>query len=146
MTKAKPAVVRYYVDADVLGLGKLLAGLRSDVTFPGDPGAEIKKRQPAVCPISSPATDDDVWIPQTAVNGWLAITRDSAIQERASEIGAVCRSGARLVALAGKEARGTWEQLEIVMCQWREIERLTAAPGPFIYTATRTSLNRVAIN
>jgi hypothetical protein len=37
--------VRIYVDADVLGLGKFLAGLRNDVTYPGDPGAVIHKRQ-----------------------------------------------------------------------------------------------------
>jgi hypothetical protein len=29
---AKPANVRFYVDADVLGLAKVLVGLRSDVT------------------------------------------------------------------------------------------------------------------
>lgn len=54
-------------------------------------------------------------------------------------------SGARLIALAGKEAKGTWEQLEIVMCQWRAIEALLDKTGPFIYTATRTSLTRVQI-
>jgi hypothetical protein len=35
---AKPAIVRYYVDADVLGLAKILTQVRSDVTYPGDPG------------------------------------------------------------------------------------------------------------
>ena len=33
----RPAQVRIYVDADLLGLGKILAGLRNDVTHPGDP-------------------------------------------------------------------------------------------------------------
>ena len=33
----RAAQVRIYVDADVPGLGKILAGLRSDVTYPGDP-------------------------------------------------------------------------------------------------------------
>jgi hypothetical protein len=42
--------VRFYVDADVLGLGKLLAGLRNDPTHPGDPGAVIHKRQRPPCP------------------------------------------------------------------------------------------------
>jgi hypothetical protein len=40
----RAALIRIYVDADVLGLGKLLAGLCSDVTYPGDPGAVIHKR------------------------------------------------------------------------------------------------------
>lgn len=43
----RAAQIRIYVDADVLGLGKILAGLRNDVTYPGDPGALIHKRQRA---------------------------------------------------------------------------------------------------
>jgi hypothetical protein len=33
----RAAQVRIYADADVLGLGKILAGLRNDITYPGDP-------------------------------------------------------------------------------------------------------------
>ena len=50
-----------------------------------------------------------------------------------------------MVALFGSEARSTFEQLEVVMCQWRAIERLLSDPGPFIYTATRTSLKPIAL-
>ncbi len=35
----RAAQARICVDADVLGLGKILASLRNDVTYPGDPGA-----------------------------------------------------------------------------------------------------------
>ena len=41
----KPAAVHYYFDADILGLGKLIAGLRNDCTYPGDAGAIIHKRE-----------------------------------------------------------------------------------------------------
>lgn len=34
-----------------------------------------------------------------------------------------------MVALGGRDARGTWDQLEIVMSQWRAIEQLTDRPG-----------------
>ena len=47
MSRVKPAQVDFYVDADVLGLARVLARLRSDVTYPGDPGAEIHKRENA---------------------------------------------------------------------------------------------------
>ena len=47
------AQVRLYVDADLLGLGELLAGLRNEVTYPGDPGTVIHKRQRAPCQITS---------------------------------------------------------------------------------------------
>jgi hypothetical protein len=33
----RAAQVRIYVDADMLGLGKILASLRNDVTYPGGP-------------------------------------------------------------------------------------------------------------
>jgi len=50
----RAAQVRIYVDADLLGLGKILAGLRNDVTHPGDPGTVIHKRQRAPCPHHEP--------------------------------------------------------------------------------------------
>jgi hypothetical protein len=40
---SRAAQVRIYVDADILGLGKVLASLRSDVTYPGDPGVIIHR-------------------------------------------------------------------------------------------------------
>ena len=48
-----------------------------------------------------------------------------------------------MIALASEEARNTWLQLEIVMSQWRAIERKLDEPGPFIYAASRTVLRPV---
>jgi hypothetical protein len=44
LTQIKPAEVRYYFDADVLGLGKTVTRLRPDATYPGDPGGVLHKR------------------------------------------------------------------------------------------------------
>ena len=143
MSRARPAVVRFYFDADVLGLAHVVAALRSDATYPGDPGAIIKRRARPACPIVDPATKDDVWIPEVAANGWLIITRDTRIQRHRAEIAAVKANSARMVALAGDEARGTWQQLEVLMRHWRAIEALATRPGPFIYTATRSGLKAV---
>ena len=66
----RAAQVRIYVDADILGLGKILGSLRNDVTYPGDPGAVIHKRHREPCPIASPDVLDTDWIPEVA-----AITR-----------------------------------------------------------------------
>jgi hypothetical protein len=85
----KAAQVRFYFDADILGLGKVLAALRSDVTCPGDPGAVIHKRQRAACPISSPHTRDTDWIPVVGRAGWIAVTRDRRIQDHPAELAAV---------------------------------------------------------
>jgi hypothetical protein len=42
-TTARLAVVQFYVDADLLGLAKMLVQVRADVTYPGDPGGELHR-------------------------------------------------------------------------------------------------------
>lgn len=141
----RPAAVRFYCDADILGLAKVLAELRNDVTYPGDPGILLHKRQRPPCPISTPRTPDDEWIPEIAALGWLIITRDSRIQDHKAEIAAVRDYGAKMVALSSRDARSTWLQLEVVMSQWRAIEPLTDQDGPFIWKAFRSGLSKVAL-
>lgn len=101
MSPAKPATVRVYFDADVLGLAKLICQERSDCTFPGDRGGRIKKRERPPCPISDPATKDPIWIPEVAARGWIIVTRDKAIQDNRAEIDAVRHHGAKMLNLAG---------------------------------------------
>ena len=136
---ARPATVRFYFDADILGLGKTLARLRPDMTYPGDPGDTIHKRARPACPITKTSTPDEDWIPEVARRGWLIITRDSRIQEHRAEVAAVRDNGARMIALASRDAGGTWAQLEVFLTQWRRIEATLDEPGPFIYTASRTA-------
>jgi PIN like domain len=131
----RAALVRIYVDADIRGLGITLGGLRSDVTYPGDPGAEIHKRLRPPCPIASANLLDIEWIPEVARRGWLIITRDNNIIHNRAEIAAVRDNGARMVALNQQDAKTKWGQLEVFMTQWRAIEALTGQPGPFIVRA-----------
>ena len=138
---AKPAIVRFYVDADVLGLAKILVQMRPDVTYPGDPGGIVKGRRiRPPCPIIDPGAPDRVWIPETARQQWLIITRDRHIQDHSAEIEAVRVSGARMVNLSGAEALDTFHQMEALMCQWQKVYALLDEPGPFIYSLTRTTL------
>lgn len=145
-TPARPAVVRIYADADVPGLAKILVQVRSDVTYPGDPGGVLHKRRRPPCPVTSPAVLDSIWIPQVTERGWLILTRDHNIALNRAEIIAVRDSGARVIALAGAEAIGTWAQLEVLLCQWRAVERLLNEPGPYIYSATRTRLRLIDLS
>ena len=140
----RPAQVRLYIDADILGLAKLLVQICNDVTYPGDRGGVVHKRRRPPCPIT-PATLGVDWLPQVATRGWLIITRDRNIQDHRAEIGAVRDHSARMVTLHGPEARGTWEQLEIFMSRWRDIERCLDEPGPFIYTVTRTTFRPIEL-
>jgi len=107
---ARPAPVNFYLDADVLGLAKILAQVRGDVTYPGDPGGPVGRRFRPPCPIAEPGLPDEVWIPETARQGWLIITRDRHIQEHRAELEAVRLSGARLIALSGPNAVRTFDQ------------------------------------
>jgi hypothetical protein len=140
------AQVRFYVDADVLGLGKLLADLRNDLTYPGDPGAVIHKRHRPPCPITSPDVLDTDWIPQVAARGWLIITRDSMITQNRNEITAVRENNAKMVALNQRDAQTKWGQLEVFMTQWRRIEALMAEPGPFIWRTSRTTMTSIPLD
>jgi len=90
------------------------------------------------CPIADPATKDPHWIPIAADAGWLIVTRDRHIQTKRAEINAVRDSGARMVNLASADAKTTWDQLEVLMTRWREIEALIEEDGPFIYEVSRT--------
>ena len=110
---------------------------------PGDPGRTVHKRERGACPITSSATRDSVWIPEVARQGWLIVSRDRHINQHPAEIAAVRDHGAKMVVLTAEDARSTFAQLEVVMCRWRDIERLVDQPGPFIYAATRTRLTPV---
>ena len=143
---AKPAKVHFYIDADLLGLAKILAEIRCDVTYPGDPGGTVNRRTRAACPITSPAVLDCDWLPKVAAQNWLIITRDRHIRDHRAEIAAVREHGARLITLSSEEARNKFAQLEIVMCRWRDIERSLDVVGPFIFRATRTALTPIDLD
>ncbi|MGH6654517.1 MAG: hypothetical protein ACRDVE_04850, partial [Actinocrinis sp.] len=68
------------------------------------------------------------------------------IQDHRAEIAAVRDHSAKMVALSGRDAVDTWAQLEIIMGQLRSVEALLQQPGPFIYTAARTSLRSVELS
>lgn len=97
-------MVRFYVDADILGLAKVLASLRADVTYPGDPGDVIHKEHRNPCPILPGAKDLD-WIPKVCKNGWLIIARDSAIQRWPLEIAASSTTAAAWLLCPGATPR-----------------------------------------
>ena len=134
---ARAADVRFFFDEDILGLAKVLAPLRPDLTYPGDPGGQVHRQLRPPCPIARGAKDP-AWIPLVAGRRWLIVTRDAAMQSHPAHLAAIRSSGARMVVLAGAEATGTWQQLEITMSRWRDLEALVNEPGPFVRSLTRT--------
>jgi hypothetical protein len=142
----RESAVRYYFDADILGLAHVLCPIRPDMTYPGDPGAIVHKRRRPACPITSTSMPDTEWLPIVSAQNWLIITRDHNIRENIAERHAVRDHGARMVALAGEDAKTRWGQLEVVMRRWRRIEQLAEEPGPFIYLASRTRMTRLSLD
>jgi len=93
VSRVRPAKVRYYIDADIRGLAHILVTLRPDVTYAGDPGGTLDKRQRPPCPITSPEALDVDWIPEVARQGWLILTRDGNIQAHRNELASVREHG-----------------------------------------------------
>ena len=141
--RGRPATVRFYFDADVLGLAKVVASIRPDVTYPGDPGGEVRKRIRPPCVITDPATEDLEWIPRVTREGWSIISRDRHIEAYPAERDAVIAHSAKMFTIASNEKLDLWHQLEILMTRWRDIERLSEEPGPFIYELYRTTVTRL---
>ena len=109
---------RWYVDADTLGLARILIQVRRDVTFPGDDGQRSTARSALPpSPVKDTATPDDIWIPMVARAGLAIITRDRRIETRTSEINAVISSRARLFAITSPEQLNNWGLLEVVVTQ-----------------------------
>lgn len=132
------APIRFYVDADVLGLAKLLVQVRPDVTYPGDAGGlGCDGLVRPACP-TKPGDKDAAWIPIVAKAGWVVITRDRRMLNRPAERQAIIDSKAKVVRFEARHELTKWLQLEIAVTQWRRIEELSRLPGPWIYRASRT--------
>lgn len=135
---------RWYVDADTLGLGHILALARPDVTFCGDDGQRKKRRLCLPpCVIQDTDADDDVWIPAVTREGLAIITRDEHIQTRTNEINAVLASRARMFAITSAGDLHNWDLLVIVATRWRAMEVAALESGPYIYSVTRTGMTKI---
>jgi hypothetical protein len=141
----KDADVRFFFDADILGLAHVVCGLRPDCTYPGDPGATIQRQVRPPCAVDRHAKDRE-WIPVAGRVGWVAITRDGDIQSHLSLLQLVKEYELRLVTLTGADAGSPWGQLGILMPQWRNIESLVNRPGPVVVAATRTGFRHIDID
>lgn len=49
---------------------------------------------------------------------------------------------ARMIRLDARHGLNKWQQLEIIVTQWRRFEELAELPGPWLYMATRTTLRK----
>lgn len=134
---------RWYVDADTLGLGRILAVARTDVTYCGDDGRRPKGLDLPPSPIQDTATADDVWIPTVTQAGMSIITRDKKLLSRPWELDAIAASRARVFTILVEDDPSNWGLLEAVACQWRLMQSAADLPGPFVYGVTRTTCHQI---
>lgn len=121
------------MDESALGLGKLLAGIRDDVTFAGH----------LDLPEIPLGTIDVVWMPIVAARGWVAIRRDRRIQTRPLEVRVFSEVGLRTVWLGGKKDMRSYQQLDLVIRHWQALEdrREELGPGPWSVTLLGAGLS-----
>ena len=83
--------------------------------------------------------EDDVWLPEVAGRGWIALSFDKAIRKNELERNAVFLSGARLIQLTGANADAL-QQARNFINTYRKIEDyLSRTPAPFIARVRRPS-------
>jgi PIN domain-containing protein len=134
----------WYVDADTLGLAHVLIRARRDVTFPGDDGVRhTSSWRMEPCVISDPGTSDEVWIPLVTRAGLAIISRDIHIASRIAEKDQALAVGARMFAITTPGNLSVWGLVEVAVTQWRKIEEAAREAGPYIYSVTRTTINKI---
>jgi hypothetical protein len=77
---------------------------------------------------------------------WAIITRDKRMAGRPRRKALIRDHGVRMFAIANTESLDNWALLEIVMTRWRDIERESAKPGPFVFLMTRTAFRRLELD
>lgn len=132
---------RFYVDADLLALGKALVSARYDVTYPGDPGDPRRERPP--CVVTDPSVPDPEWIPTVASEGLVVISRDLRIGRSPAELKAVRQEGLRIVFIDSRRDPTTWGELAVLVHQWRSISGLQEKDGPLLTLATKTTFREI---
>lgn len=138
--------VRFYFDEDLSGLANIICSVRTDCTFPGDPGHRIRKIVRPPCIITSKGLKDREWIPIAAAQGWVVVTRDNNILDHVSLLEAVKEHGLKLVTLDSDDGKEKWGQLEVFMNQWRRLDVLHQRRGPVIVALSRTGFREINID
>lgn len=111
----------YFFDENLLPIGRAVAAVRRDTTYPGH------KKLPSIVL----GATDEAWITEAGSLGLLAVTRDRHIRTRPAEKRALVTSGLQAVILTYAGDRTMWENLDLILRAWPLIEALREMPGPW---------------
>jgi hypothetical protein len=121
-------VGRWFIDENLLKVGRALSQVRRDVVHPGHPNLlQVPRRTP-----------DDVWLAIVGQAGWAVISRDRRIRSRPVNRQRYEQHGVRAFIITGKTEMSDWEKLSLLVRQWTAMERQYAAlgPGPWACSVT----------
>jgi hypothetical protein len=126
--------VRFFVDENMLPVGRALAAVRDDVCHPGH----------AAIPEVPLGSKDPDWLPIIGKRELVLITRDNKIRSKPAELQAYKDHRIRAFFLTGKRDLTMWEKLDLVVRQWEKIEAaVTKNPkGPWAMAVTAGSSPR----
>lgn len=110
---------RFFVDENLLGVGKALVAARSDVVYPG------YRHFPDV----KLGALDTEWMPVVSKRDLVVISRDKRIRTRHAEQALFRSLSLRAVWIAGKKDLTNWDCLCLLVKRWPELEREIAARG-----------------
>ena len=115
--------LRYFVDANMMAVGKALAAARWDLVHPGHP----------LLPTVVAETLDHDWIPVVGALDLVVITRDQ-FRKNTGEKEALLQAGLRVVRLVGKKDASKWDKLVLLVTRWDRMEQEIHAfgPGPWV--------------
>jgi PIN like domain len=133
-----PSGIVYYLDADIpIAVSRAIAGVRTDVVYPGAPG----------CEITSPEIHDIDWLPIVSRNQWVAITRDKRIRHRRAERRAWREHGIRAFVLTSSGNLTMWRTLQLLARHWDAIEQtvVTCGAGPYLYAVTQEGVREIHV-
>ncbi len=108
-------VHRFFVDENMLAVGKALAAVRDDVVYPGHPSL----------PNVPKGTKDSEWLPVVGEDGdnLVVLTRDRNIHRKSGEAQLLRDHGVRMIVLTGKKDLSSWEKLTLLVQNWDRMEK-----------------------
>lgn len=133
---AEAGQVRFYFDANLIGVARGFAHLREDVTYPTAPG----------CPVTEFKAPDEVWVPIVAAEGWAVIMRDKRVRKRPAEWQAFVDAGAVAFVLTGAGQMRKWGIAELLVRHWESMEEtLAATERPAMYSVTKKGVDVISL-
>lgn len=125
----------WFIDENLIGVGKALRYVRPDVVYPGHPSL----------PCIELGTSDSAWLPKVGRLGLGVITRDTRINRRKEEITKMVTHSVKAFILTAAGDLTNWELLCLLTRHWEKMEYEVQKPGPFAHAVTKQRLRAIKL-